>query len=545
MHDLATDAQLLREGQSLFQLRALSYSYADGHCALQDIDLDISPGDRIALVGQNGAGKTTLVKHLNGICATQAGSLLYKGQTMQGDNLTRARRQVGILFQDPDDHLFNNTIYEDVAFGPMNLGLARDVVDERVRMALDRVGLDHLMFKAPHNLSYGQKKRAAFAAVLAMEPEVLILDEPTANLDSKQEDVFVRFLQDFGGTLICISHDLLFLYSLCSRSVVLDHGRIHHDYSLKELVSHRASLREHGLDFTFRFNCCQNGNHGHRHPGRNGQQIATGSSSHSTKSASEEKPQVIRLHDYSFQYRDGTWGFKNINLSFREGEKIAIVGENGAGKSTLAGCLMGIRRGFGKYYFKHNLITDMNRGQLWSEVGMVFQDSADQLFCPSCEEEVAFGPKQMGLPPPEVKLRVTEALELVELAGFEKRVPLNMSGGERKRLAIATVLSMHPQVLILDEPTASLDPRNEELLLHILQNLPVTQILISHDMFFITNSADRTIVMHRGQMIRDLSTADFIADNQLISSNQLDYTYKNICGQEIMKMQEAAENRCA
>jgi len=546
MHDFATDEKLPRQGQPLFQLRSLSYSYADGHCALQDIDLEIFPGDRIALVGQNGAGKTTLVKQLNGICANQAGSLLYKGRRMQGDNLSRARRQVGILFQDPDDHLFNNTIYEDIAFGPMNLGLTHDVVDERVRMALDRVGLDHLMFKAPHNLSYGQKKRAAFAAILAMEPEVLILDEPTANLDSKQEDVFVRFLQDFDGTLICISHDLLFLYGLCDRTVVLDHGRIHHDYSLKELVSHRASLREHGLDFTFRFNCCRNGSNVHGHPfDRDGEHITLGTTSNSIESTPEEKPRVIRLHDYSFQYADGTWGFKNINLTFGEGEKISIVGENGAGKSTLAGCLMGIRQGSGKYYFKDNLVTDMNRGKLWRQVGMVFQDSADQLFCPSCEEEVAFGPKQMGLSPLEVEMRVTEALELVKLSGFEKRVPLNLSGGERKRLAIAAVLSMHPQVLILDEPTANLDPRNEELLLHILHKLPVTQILISHDMFFITNSAHRTIVMHRGQMIRDLLTADFIEDNQLISSNQLNYTYKNMCGQEIMKMQEAAENRCS
>ena len=137
--------------------------------------LDINTGDKIALVGQNGAGKTTLVKHLNGICANQAGSLLYKEQSLQGDNLIQARRQVGILFQDPDDHLFNNTIYEDVAFGPMNQGLARDVVDERVRKALERVELDHLMFKAPNNLSLGQKKRAAFAAIIT--PDVRWADD--------------------------------------------------------------------------------------------------------------------------------------------------------------------------------------------------------------------------------------------------------------------------------------------------------------------------------------------------------------------------------
>ena len=561
MHDFATDAELPKEGQHLFQLRSLNFNYADGHCALQDIDLDIFTGDKIALVGQNGAGKTTLVKHLNGIYTNQAGSLLYKGQSMQGDNLIRARRQVGILFQDPDDHLFNNTIYEDVAFGPMNQGLARDVVDERVRKALERVGLDHLMFKAPHNLSYGQKKRAAFAAIMAMEPEVLILDEPTANLDSKQEEIFVQLLQDFGGTLICISHDLLFLYGLCSRAVVLDHGRIHHDYSLNEIVSHRASLREHGLDFTFRFiDCCHSSethdhseshDHGESHDHSKTHDHLT--LSHSDKQAAVrilsppmegvpgEKSQVIRLDNYSFQYKDGTWGFKDINMTVNEGEKIAFVGENGAGKSTLAGCILGVKQGAGKYYFKNNLITHSGREKLWRQIGMVFQDSSDQLFCPSCEEEVAFGPKQMGLSPLELEKRVTEALALVKLSGFEKRVPMNLSGGERRRLAIAAVLSMHPQVLILDEPTANLDPRNEELLLHILHNLPVTQILISHDMFFVNNSSHRTVVMNQGSILSDLPTSDFIEDEHLVG-HQLDYAYKNICGREIMKMQEAVEN---
>lgn len=562
MHDLATDTELPREEQLLFQLRSLGFNYADGHCALQDIDLDIFTGDRIALVGQNGAGKTTLVKHLNGTRTNQAGSLLYKGQSIQGDNLIRARRQVGILFQDPDDHLFNNTIYEDVAFGPMNQGLPRDVVDERVRKALERVELDHLMFKAPNNLSLGQKKRAAFAAIMVMEPEVLILDEPTANLDSKHEKIFDELLLDYRGTLICISHDLLFLYGLCSRAVVLDHGRIHHDYTLNELVSHRASLREHGLDFTFRFIDCCHSSESHDHSKESQEHTAshehTENLDHLALSQSDketavriitppmetvpdEKSQIIRLENYSFQYKDGTWGFKDINMTINEGEKIAIVGENGAGKSTLAGCILGIKQGGGKYYFKNDLITHSSREKLWRQIGMVFQDSSDQLFCPSCEEEVAFGPKQMGLSPLELEKRVTEALALVKLSGFEKRVPMNLSGGERKRLAIAAVLSMHPQVLILDEPSANLDPRNEELLLHILHNLPVTQILISHDMFFVNNSSHRTVVMQQGSIISDLPTYDFIHDEHLVG-HQLDYAYKNICGREILKMQEAVEN---
>lgn len=168
---------------------------------------------------------------------------------------------------------------------------------------------------------------------------------------------------------------------------------------------------------------------------------------------------------------------------------------------------------------------------------MVFQNSADQLFCPSCWEEVAFGPQQMRLSTKEVAARVAEALHNVRLSGYEKRVPLHMSGGERKRLAIAAVLSMQPEGLIFDEPTASLDPESQELLLEILGRLNMTRILITHDMFFIRELSSRTLVMHQSRIIRDYPTASFLADDNLQAMNGLDYTYKSHCLEQIMDLQ--------
>lgn len=537
MHYMSDRPTVSENEHPLFALSNLSYTYPDGTQALDSIFLSLYQGDRIALVGQNGSGKSTLIRHLNGLLPIQSGSLTYQGEELSPESLKQLRLKVGILFQDPDNHLFCNTLYEDVAFGPMNQGRPKDEVDQLVKRNLSAVGLDHLMYKPAHLLSYGQKKRAAFAAILAMEPEVLILDEPTANLDPRQEKVFKDLLSEFKGTLIIIDHDLLFLYDICERAVVLADGHIHHDYSFQELVGHQQALHEHGLDFTFRFTCCghhhpSSGHHHHHHHSHD----HNGDHSH-VSPASPEAP-ILELQHYNYDYPDNTNGISDTNIIVRPGETIALIGENGAGKSTLASCLLGLNRGDGYYFLKGEQLRGNQFRKLWHHVGMVFQNSADQLFCPSCWEEVAFGPQQMKLSTQEVEERVAEALRLVRLSGYEQRVPLNMSGGERKRLAIAATLAMQPEILILDEPTASLDPRSEKLLLEILESLSMTKILITHDLFFIERLSSRTIVMHQGKIVRDYRTVDFLADDHLQAINGLDYTYKNNCFREIMQLQQ-------
>jgi energy-coupling factor transport system ATP-binding protein len=536
------------EYSPLLEVQNLSFRYPAGGPALDSIDLSIHPGDRLALVGHNGAGKTTLVKHLNGLLRPISGTILFEGKPLEGSHLTKARLQIGLLSQDPDDQLFCNTLDEDIAFGPHNQGLNLEETEERVQKALRAIGLESFRYKAPHHLSYGQKKRAALATLLSMEPQVLILDEPTANLDPKQERLFLDLLRGFDGTLICISHDLLFLYEICSRAVVLENGRIHHDFSMQELVSEVKYLRAHGLDFTFRFSCCRDDGEGphHPHPHHHHHHHATvQNDSHSPlafpQAAEKTSPAgLIHLEDFSFRYPDGSWGLRNVDLVIEEGESVAIVGENGAGKSTLVSCLAGILEGEGTYSFRGEPVGGGRKEQLWREIGLAFQDPADQLFCPSCAEEVAFGPKQLRLPSEEIQKRVDESLERVRLKGFEERVPHHLSAGERKRIALAAVLSMNPRLIILDEPTANLDPQSEELLCQILMQLQSTRILVSHDMDIIALLSRRTIVMHKGRVIRDYPTAEFIQDKSLVSINGLDYTFKNACCQEIMRLQDRA-----
>ncbi len=523
----------------LFALDQVSFRYPDETPALRRVSLKIHAGDRIALVGRNGSGKTTLVKHLNGLHTCQEGTVTYKGGPLTAPILRQLRLATGVLFQDPDDHLFCNTLYDDVAFGPMNQGLDESTVRERVEERLAAVGLADLRYKPAHLLSYGQKKRAAFAAIMAMNPETLILDEPTANLDPRQEKIFKELLRDYTGTLIVIDHDLLFLYDLCDRAVVMSDGAIHHDYSFDELVSQPAFLREHGLDFTFRFSCDSHHppvhthhHHHHTHEHRDGAVHAP---------PRDRVLPLLELQHYSFHYPDGTIGLEDINLSVGKGESIALIGENGAGKSTLAACLLGLNQGAGYFFVDGQPVTSGLKNGLWRRIGMVFQNAADQLFTPSCREEVAFGPRRMGVKGEELRERVDEVLARVRLAGFADKVPLNMSGGERKRLAIAAALAMRPEILILDEPTAGLDPHGEELLLEILLSLGLTTILITHDLFFIERLTSRTVVMHQSAIIRDYSTAEFLADDHLQSVNGLDYAYKADCGRRIIALQDLEE----
>ncbi|SHI79909.1 energy-coupling factor transport system ATP-binding protein [Malonomonas rubra DSM 5091] len=536
MHDLKRQPPIDFDGPTQIEICDLHYSYPGGLQALNGINLRVAEGDRIALVGQNGSGKSTLINHLNGLLPVQQGELRYKGKPLAGEHLLQARLEIGVLFQDPDDQLFCSALYDDVCFGPLNQGMELGSLEPLVRQSLASVGLEELIYKPSHHLSYGQKKRAALACLLAMKPQVLILDEPTANLDSLQENMLVELLRHYRGTLICITHDLLFAFELCQRAIVLDKGQVHHDYRMDDLVADPPSMREHGLDFSFRL-CGVKSSAAVALETK--QDLPTPQVEQSTISNPLE---LVALDHYRYRYSDGTLALRDVDFSLQAGESVAIVGENGAGKTTMLNCLLGIFSGEGGHRFAGAELTKKQRRLLWRKVGMVFQDPADQLFCASCAEEVGFGPKQLGLPKDEVKRRVDDALKRVKLDGYQQRVPLHLSGGERKRLAIAAVLSMQPELLILDEPSAGLDPQGEELLLEILRELPQGKLLVSHDPFLVAELTSRTLVMHRGKVLADYSTAEFLADQQQNALSLLAPGYKRACERQVLELQHRHEH---
>ena len=235
------------------EIADVTFAYPDGHTALREVKLRIDRGERVALLGPNGAGKTTLVLHLNGILAAQQGSVTVAGLEVAKPNLREIRRRVGIVFQDPDDQLFMPTVAEDVAFGPANFGVAGAELDARVDAALAAVDMAGHRDRSPLNLSGGQRRRVALATVLACEPEILVLDEPSSNLDPVARRELAEVLLRLAATTLMVTHDLPFALQLCPRSIVLDDGAVVADGPTRELLADAELLRRHRLELPYGF----------------------------------------------------------------------------------------------------------------------------------------------------------------------------------------------------------------------------------------------------------------------------------------------------
>ncbi|MFF1833771.1 energy-coupling factor ABC transporter ATP-binding protein [Streptomyces sp. NPDC058231] len=235
------------------EVSGLAYAYPDGHQALFGVDLTVARGERVALLGPNGAGKTTLVLHLNGILDAGAGSVHVAGLPVRKSNLAEIRRRVGIVFQDPDDQLFMPTVREDVAFGPAASGLRGAELDKRVVEALEQVGMAEFANRPPHHLSFGQRRRVAVATVLAMRPEILVLDEPSSNLDPASRRELADILRSLDVTVLMVTHDLPYALELCPRAVILSEGVIAADDRTQELLCDEELMRAHRLELPFGF----------------------------------------------------------------------------------------------------------------------------------------------------------------------------------------------------------------------------------------------------------------------------------------------------
>jgi cobalt/nickel transport system ATP-binding protein len=232
--------------EELLRVENLSYTYPDGRQALKDINLTVFKGDSLALVGPNGAGKSTLILHFNGIIRSD-GNVFFLGKPIDDKNLKYVRSRVGLVFQNPDDQLFSPTVFDDVAFGPINMGYDEEQVRDAVKKALALVGMSGFEKRSPHHLSIGEKKRIAIATVLSMSPDLLVIDEPSASLDPKGKWDFIDFLKHLSWTKIIVSHDLELVESLCRRIVVMENGRIAADGLTADILSDRKLLVNYGL----------------------------------------------------------------------------------------------------------------------------------------------------------------------------------------------------------------------------------------------------------------------------------------------------------
>src|SRR5713226_4267486 len=523
----------------------VTFSYSahgeeDAPPALRAVSLKIDAGETIAIIGQNGSGKSTLAKLLAAILQPDSGTIEVDGlgTNAGGEALWTIRQRVGLVFQNPDDQLVANSVIDDIAFGPENLGLPRFEIEERVQEAMALLDLEPYAQMAVNELSVGQKQRVAIAGVLAMRPRYLLLDEPTTMISGHTArqllETVQRLSQERGISAIHITH---FMHEATSfkRVIVMDAGRVLMDGTPAQVFARADELRAVGLDVPMVTRLSQrlraqgwtelpevvlsteqlNGA---------GQQQASPSLPHNvgmslvesqrevTPLSTESKP-LFELRDIRHTYLRGTpfavEALRGLSLSIIEGQTVALVGPTKAGKSTVVDVLAGlIKPAPGTFFFAGSDVgvSSFDIERIRSIVGTVFQSPEAQIFEDTVGKDVSFGPRLKKVPLTESRRLVQESLEAVGLPyeDFRSRYTYALSGGQKRRVAIAGVLAMQPKVIIFDEPTAGLDPRGRRELLELIARLKqrhnLTIVYISSGLEDVIGLADSIHILDQGRL---------------------------------------------
>lgn len=526
--------------------------------ALKGVNFAVEEGEFVAVLGHNGSGKSTLARLINGLLSPIEGRVTSLGLgTDDPQNLFEIRKGVGIVFQNPDNQMVASIVEDDIAFGPENVGIPRQEIGERIEFALHSVGMSEFRASTPTRLSGGQKQRIAIAGVLALKPRVMILDEATAMLDPRGRkevmDVVLRLNKEEKITVISITHfpeEAL----LADRAVVMDHGKIVMEGKPKEILSRGEELKKYSLVMPTSLRVCQAFSESGLPIGKgysceevaknladalqnvDGEKIQMkGVCTRSTPKNSQEndKGGVICKH-LSHVYNPAsafeTFALTDVHLEIHAGEFFGIIGHTGSGKSTFVQHLNGLlkvptaekkykpkKRKKGQVAVKTVLtvngydLTDKNTNfqELRSKVGMVFQYPEYQLFAETVFEDVAFGLKnfQPTLTQAEIEQAVRVAIQTVGLdyEDVKDRSPFELSGGQKRRVAIAGVIVTKPEILVLDEPAAGLDPLGKAEVFELLHALHAdwckTVIIVSHDMDEIAENCTRAAIFSGGKTV--------------------------------------------
>jgi len=507
---------------------------------LKGIDIAIQEGDFVAILGHNGSGKSTLARHLNALLIPTEGTLWINGKdTKDPANIWPIRQSTGMLFQNPDNQIVATVVEEDVAFGPENLGVPPAEIRKRVDEALFAVGMSEYASASPHHLSGGQKQRIAIAGVLAMKPTCIVLDEPTAMLDpsGRQEvlETITRLNREEGITVILITH-FMEEAAHARRILVMSDGKVEMDGTPYEIFAQVKKMQGLGLDVPHVTALAHRLNFDRtiltveefmQNPGINDLVVE----GHLIGDAPlQNGPSIIEIENLTHTYSPGTIHEKiaidKINLSINKGEMVSIIGHTGSGKSTLIQHLNALLKPTSGQIRINGKDIHADKSKLKimrQQVGLVFQYPEHQLFEATIYKDVAFGPTRMGLSTDEIDARVREAINVVGINEtlFEKS-PFELSGGQKRRVAIAGVLAMRPDVLILDEPTAGLDPGGKDEILaqikHMHNKLGITVILVSHSMDDAARLSDRIFVLSKSKLVCEGSPRQVFAQGEMLRS---------------------------
>lgn len=533
---------------------------------LKGVDLTIKKGEFIALLGRNGSGKTTFSKQLNAILRPSEGTVTVDEMgTKDADKTYEIRQRVGMVFQNPDNQMVAANVEEEVAFGPENLGMESDTIVARVKQALEQVRMWKRRKTAPNHLSGGQKQRIAIAGILAMHPDYIVLDEPTAMLDPKGRkevmEALQRLNQEQQMTVILITHDMEEA-ALASRVILLADGQVRFDGTPEKFFGADVLLAEMGMEAPLSYRVRKfidsdvfvekvgdaredEATTGKRKKlseydksGREWEassELVDKKKNKKAEAETDEKDKdLLSLQHVSYIYSPGTAYEKvaldDVNLSLGKGEIVGLAGHTGSGKSTMIQLLNGLLKptsGTVTFEGKDIHAKGYSGNYLRSKVGMVFQYPEHQMICDTVWEDVAFGPSKQGLTGEACETRVEEALRFVDLPEkYYQASPLQLSGGQKRRVAIAGVLAMHPEYIILDEPAAGLDAAGKREIFDRIRRMSREQgigvLLVSHSMEDLAEYADRIIVLDDGKKILDDRPAQVFAKRETLADCGLD-----------------------
>ncbi len=498
--------------------------------ALRNVSLSVPEGQFLAVLGHNGCGKSTLAKHFNAILTPTSGKVTVDGiDTADENRLFDIRQTVGMVFQNPDNQLVATIVEEDVAFAPENLGVPPEEIRVRVDDALKQVDMYEFREHAPHQLSGGQKQRIAIAGIIAMRPRCIVMDEPTAMLDPKGRrevmKTIKRLNREQGITVILITH-YMDEAAQADRVVVMDKGSVLMDDVPRKIFARADELRSVGLDVPQVTELC-----GLLH--KSGVSISEeiifedecaaaiemlplkSRTADMTKTVAAKivgiGEEAARLENLTYKYSIGTpfekTAVDNVNLTVNKAEFVGIIGHTGSGKSTLIQHLNGLVKPTSGLVFidgKDIWGKDANIRDIRFKVGIVFQYSEHQLFEETVAKDIAYGPKNMGLSGDALDARVKSAAESMGISHLLEKSPFELSGGQQRRVALAGVLAMDPEVLILDEPAAGLDPKGRDKILSLIkryhEHSGKTVLLVSHSMEDIVKFATKVLVMNKGKV---------------------------------------------
>lgn len=495
------------------RLAHVTLRYGDS-VALDDVTLEVCRGERVCVLGANGSGKSTLASVICGLLAPDEGDVELAGHAVCTGGVPDlaayrdARRQLGLVFQNPDDQIVTSVVADDVAFGPENLGVPRAQISVRVARELRRVAMEKYAHADPSRLSGGQRQRVCIAGALAMEPAVLVLDEPSSLLDVRGRAAIMRVmgrLAAAGATLVHVTHFMDEALA-ADRVVVMQHGHVALEGTPDEVFAAKNAqvIEALGLEMPFEARLAV----ALRQAGAAGGAIAAPGAPSDEKPAAcvpAAEPLAILARDLGFSYGPDAQALDGVSLEVPARATTAIVGQTGSGKSTLLRLLCGLEAADAGSLTVCgiNAATKRGRRQVRRAVGYVMQHPERQLFAQTVADDVAFGPRNQGLSAAEVERRVAHALDLVGLADRRDASPFELSGGQQRLAAIAGVLAMEPELLVLDEPTAGLDPRGRARLRALMADLAahgVTLLQVTHSMEDAAR-ADHVVVLDQSHVL--------------------------------------------